>query len=93
MKDKKGVIIMKKKIYYFVTMTTTLVGTFFSKTASTIYMTYIHANRNVTLAQSKNYKFSSTGLGKVLNFTSDTIKSYYQTPAPMTFSLTPQYIK
>lgn len=46
------------------------------RNAGTYYGTYQHAVRNVTLAQSKSYSFSSSGLGGVLKF-SGSIGSYY----------------
>ncbi len=47
-----------------------------NKNGGTYYGTYQHAVRSVTLAQSKSYTFSSSGLGGVLNY-SDSIGSYY----------------
>lgn len=38
-----------------------------------IYGTYQHAQKSLTLAESKSYTISSTGLGKVLNFSNNTI--------------------
>lgn len=42
----------------------------------TIYGTYQHATSEVTLAQSKNYAFSSSGLGNVLKFASSVSDKY-----------------
>lgn len=42
----------------------------------TAYGTYQHATQNVTLAQSQNYSFSRSGLGKVLNFSSSVKNKY-----------------
>lgn len=74
------------------TLTTNLKGYFSEKTSTTIYMGYFHAKQSVTLSQSQSYTFSSSGLGNVLAFDSNTIKGYY-TAVPMTFTLTPTYIK
>lgn len=43
----------------------------------TVYGTYQHATRSVTLSQSKGYNFSSSGLGGVLDFTNNTVEGYY----------------
>lgn len=45
-------------------------------TTYTAYGTYQHAQSNVTLAQSKNYTISSSGLGGVLDF-ENSVKGYY----------------
>ena len=42
-----------------------------------VYGSYQHATSNVTLAQSKDYTFSASGLGKVIKFNSSSIKSRY----------------
>lgn len=42
----------------------------------TAYGTYQHATQDVTLAQSQDYSFSKTGLGKVLNFSSSVKNKY-----------------
>lgn len=76
----------------FLTLTTNLQGTFNEKSSTTIYMGYFHTKRNVTLAQSKSYTFSSSGLGNVLSFSNSTIQGYY-TAVPMTFTLTPEYVE
>ncbi len=39
-----------------------------SKKTVSFYGTYQHANRSITLAQSQNYSFSSSGLGGVLKY-------------------------
>ena len=43
----------------------------------TVFGTYQHATRTVSLSQSKSYNFASTGLGGVLDFTNNTVESYY----------------
>lgn len=43
---------------------------------ATVYGTYQHAAKNVTLAQSQNYVISHNGLGKVLNFDSSVVANY-----------------
>ncbi len=48
-----------------------------SNNAGTYYGTYQHATRDVSLANSKSYTFSSSGLGGVLKFDSNTIAGYY----------------
>lgn len=75
------------------TMTTTASGYFKAKKSSTIKSLYIHANRDVTLAQSQSFTFDNDGLGGVLTFNNSTIRSYYQAPAAMSYTLTPEYIK
>ncbi len=75
------------------TMTTDVHGYFKDKKKSTIKSLYMHANRDVTLAQSQSFTFDNNGLGGILTFNNSTIRSYYQAPAAMSISLTPQYIK
>ena len=41
------------------------------------YASYQHATSSLTLAQSKSYTFSSSGLGKVQYFSNSTIKNKY----------------
>lgn len=72
------------------TMKTQLRGSFNSNKTSTINMVYLHANRDVTLEQSKSYTFNSSGLGKVLTFNNSTIRSYYQSPVAMSITVNPQ---
>ncbi len=49
-------------------------------TGGTIYGTYQHAQANITLATSKSYSFSSSGMGGVLNFTGNAVGIYDDTP-------------
>lgn len=42
-----------------------------------VYASYQHATRNVSLANSKDYTFNSSGLGGVFKFNSNTIAGYY----------------
>lgn len=75
------------------TFTTNLKGYFSEKKSTTINMTYLHTQTAVTLTQSQNYSFSSSGLGKVIKFNSSTINNYYSEVIPMSITLTPSYIK
>ena len=43
---------------------------------ATIYGSYQHAQRNITLSQSQNYDISATGLGGVIDF-SNSVRSYF----------------
>ena len=84
---------IKDDVDSLLTMSTTLTGYFNSTATTSFKAVYIHANRNVTLAQSKSYSFGNSGLGGVIIFTNETIRSYYQSPAYFNISFTPQYTR
>ena len=49
----------------------------------TVYGSYQHATSNVTLSQSKDYSFSSAGMGYVFDFSRSVSKKYDNTPGLM----------
>ena len=52
-------------------------GTRTDPKAMTGYVTYQHATSALTLANSKSYTFSSSGLGGVLYYSNSTIRNKY----------------
>ena len=55
-------------------------------TSGTAYLTYQHAQSNLTLAQSKSYTFSYSGLGHVLYYSNSTIRNKYDNMTPLTIN-------
>lgn len=52
------------------------VGYYKTGNTGTVYGSYQHAQRNVSLSQSQNYSLSSNGLGGVIDFSSS-VRNYY----------------
>lgn len=52
------------------------VGYVKTSNSATVYGSYQHAQKNVTLNQSKNYTISPNGLGEVIDFSSS-VRNYY----------------
>ena len=52
------------------------VGYYKTGNSGTVYGSYQHAQRNVSLNQSQNYSISSNGLGSVIDFSSS-VRNYY----------------
>ena len=52
-------------------------GILYNYAAINLYATYQHATSSLTLANSKSYTFSASGLGEVLYFSNSTIRNKY----------------